>query len=367
MAARLRREALQAEMNEALATQGTLRVLPDLTGGRTVVNRNAPEQTVSAIFRESESYYLIGFEAARDPHAGAFRSIDVKVARRDVQVSTRRRYLPPAASEATSSAPASVRRGVAPDDAVNGLLPDATRPLTMAVAAFASPDGGDAIVSASVDVSGFVYDTASSIPLDVSVSAVDQAGRSVASARQTSTIPGPRPASNTGVPIHLPTHLVLPPGDYEVRVAVTDTTTDTMASVFSQIVVPAFASERLALSDIAIERPASAAASVPAAPTTERSFARTDQVQALLQISQGTERTDSLQPASLRVRIIDTHDVAERDQSIVLAPDQFGTNRTATSRLTLPVQNLAPGEYLLRVEAAIGERTAARLVRFAVR
>jgi hypothetical protein len=90
-------------------------------------------------------------------------------------------------------------------------------------------------------------------------------------------------------------------------------------------------------------------------------------VQAFLEVYQGTERTDVLRPVALRVRIINTQDIAVRDQSLVLDPEQFSTNRTAGSRLTLPVQNLPPGDYLLRVDATIGDRAAGRAVRFQVR
>jgi hypothetical protein len=155
-----------------------------------------------------------------------------------------------------------------------------------------------------------------------------------------------------------------------VRVAVTDTETGATASVFSQVVVPDFASERLSLSDIVIEPGGQPSASMAppgtAAPTTERSFRRTDSVQAFLEVYQGTARTDALQPVAMRVRIINTQDIAVRDQSIVLEPDRFSTNRAATSRLTLPVQNLPPGEYLLRLDVTMGDRTADRAVRFRV-
>lgn len=372
VAAARRREAHHAETTELLAAQGTLHVLPDLTGGRTVVNRNAPEQTVPDIFRESESYYVLGFEADPTARAGSARSIEVKVARRGVRVATRRQYLPPTAGDesSASSSLATADSATSPDEAVSGLLPDATPPLTMALAAFAGAEGPNAVVSVSVDASGFVYDTESSIPLDMSVRAVDQTGRPVASVRQTSTIPGPRPTPGGGSAIHVPTHLALPPGDYEVRVAVTNTTRGTTASVFSQIIVPDFANERLALSDIVITPgglPSTSGAQLTgSAPTTERSFQRTDSVQASLEVSQGTARTDILQPVSMRVRIINTRDVAVRDQSLVLEPGQFSLNRTATSRLTLPVQNLMPGEYLLRLDASMGGRTAGRALRFRV-
>jgi hypothetical protein len=267
VAAARRREAHHAETTETLEAQGTLSVLPDRTGGRTVVNRNGPEQTVPEIFHESESYYVLGFETTPGARPGSPRSIEVKVARRGVRVSTRRQYLPPAVATAPAASSSTASDdSAAPDGGLTGLLPDPTPPLTMALAAFASPEGPSGIVSVTVDAGGFVYDTESSIPLDMSVTVVDQTGRPAASARQTSMIPGPRPISSPGSAVHVPTHLALPPGDYEVRVAVTDVARGTTASVFSQIVVPSFASERLSVSDIVIERggPSSASSASPA-------------------------------------------------------------------------------------------------------
>src|SRR5262249_20657824 len=60
----VRRQQLQAEIAELLSDQGTLQVLPDFTGGRAVMNTNAPEEKVPEIFGESEAYYTIGFEPA---------------------------------------------------------------------------------------------------------------------------------------------------------------------------------------------------------------------------------------------------------------------------------------------------------------
>ena len=50
---------------ENLQKQGSLTVLPDRTGGRTVANTNAPDLQVENLFRESDSYYLIGFRPAQ--------------------------------------------------------------------------------------------------------------------------------------------------------------------------------------------------------------------------------------------------------------------------------------------------------------
>jgi VWFA-related protein len=370
-AAAERRAAQLSETTETLAAQGTLHVLPDMTGGRTIVNRNLPEEMVPTIFRESASYYVLGFEAEPDNQTGLPRSIAVQVARTGVTVSTRRRYLPPTPDAPDS--PASSRAAASPsspEESVSGLLPDGVPRLTMALAAFASEDGSDGIVSVSVDAGGFVNDAVSSIPLEVLVTAVDQTGRAVASARQTSTIPGPRPTSTGVSTIHIPTHLALPPGDYEVRAAITDTDRGTTASVFSHIVVPAFASDRLSLSDIAVERVAAAsgAATTPfpaVVPTTERSFTRSARVRARLQIYQGTERRNAVLPVSVETRVIDTQDRVVSETGMTLPRDAF-RDRRADFIAMVPLQPLPSGEYLLSVVATAGNETATRVVRFRV-
>lgn len=56
-----------------------------------------------------------------------------------------------------------------------------------------------------------------------------------------------------------------------------------------------------------------------------------------------------------------------RNQSGALTPAEFASNRTATARLTRPLRELSPGEYLLTLKATLGERRAERSVRFEVK
>jgi len=371
-AAAMRRQQQQAETNELLRTQGTLRVLPDLTGGRTIVSTNAPETKVPEIFRESESYYVLGFEAATDARPDATRSIEVKVGRRGVRVATRRQYVAPAAATTNTAAPSGpTAPETSSDGALSGLLPDGVPPLTMTVAAFASLVGPDGVVSVNVDAREFVRDTESSIPLQVSVLAVDQTGRPVASAQQTSTVAGPRLLPVGSASIDVGTVLALPPGDYELRVALSDGSRGSTASVFSQVVVPAFATEQLSLSDIAIERGSAPPLSttppdVASVPTTERTFRQTDRAHAFLQIYQGTERASPLVPISVEARVIDTQDRVVSQSAETFAANTF-RNRRANYRTLIPTQQLAAGEYLLRVVATAGADTVTRAVRFTVR
>ena len=50
--------------------------------------------------------------------------------------------------------------------------------------------------------------------------------------------------------------------------------------------------------------------------TTRRSFKRGEVVRGVLQIYQGTQRTDALMPVVMRVRILDAKGTALRDQSL---------------------------------------------------
>ena len=69
----------------------------------------------------------------------------------------------------------------------------------------------------------------------------------------------------------------------------------------------------------------------------------------------------------MRLRIDDAQAVAQRAQTGALSPAQFGSNRTANSRLTLPLRDLPPGHYLLTLEAALADQRVERWVRFEMR
>jgi VWFA-related protein len=356
----MRLRALTTARNDVLRTQESLKILPDRTGGRTIVNLNAPESAMPAIFNESSVYYLVGFE--RDP-AGkgeASRSIEVKVARKGIHAYTQRKYVP--LSPAAAPVIAASTQSPALDTMVGGVLPNASTFLALNAVAFARPEDDRAGVLISVDAGGFARETDATV--DVSAIVVDQTGRQVASARQSSTIGG-RPPTAAGV-VDVRTHLELEPGDYELRVALSDAKTGAVGSVFSSLAIPKFTTAKLALSDVVIETGPADQSTGDIAPTTQRTFARGDQVRAFLQIYEGTRRTEAITPVSVRVRILDARGQATRDQAIVFAEKDF-QGRHADCRINLPLDRLAAGEYLLEMTASAGEETAERKVRFAVR
>ncbi len=354
----------QEDMVRTMTDQQSLQVLPERTGGRTVVNRNDPEEIVPAIYRESDAYYVLGVEAAASKdRPDTPRSIEVKVARRGVRVYAQRQYVSPLAPGSAPAEPQASPAARSPLEMLNRLLPGGSVPLTLAVTPFATAEGGKAMVRVNVDVRAFAHGDGSNAPLDVTILAVDQTGKPKASARQTSTITATSASAARPEEISVQSHLELEPGDYGVRIAVSDQTRGALASVFSDVTVPEFDKEPLSLSGVAVDI-ASAASAAPV-PTTRRTFRRTDRVRALVQIYQALARTQPIEPVSMRVQILDAKGNAVRDQSLPFAEQAF-SNRRAECVVTIPIANLPPGEYALKLEASMDRRTAGRALRFTV-
>jgi hypothetical protein len=86
----------------------------------------------------------------------------------------------------------------------------------------------------------------------------------------------------------------------------------------------------------------------------------------MVQIYQGTRRTEAIAPVTMHVQILDAKGVVMRDQSLPFTERMF-INRRADCIITLPLTALPPGEYLLKLEAASSPESAGRNLRFAVR
>jgi hypothetical protein len=238
-------------------------------------------------------------------------------------------------------------------------------PLSLVVTPFLNPESGTPIVRVSVDVGAFVQSGRMPMPLDIAILAVDSAGNQVASAGQTSTVTGTRPAMAEAVTIDVQSHLPLPPGDFGVRVAVSDPGTGRVGSVFADVTVPNYADAPLALSGINVEPAGTTSSGGPPPSTTRRHFKRTEQVRTVLQIYQGTQRTDALVPVAMRVQVLDARGSTVQEQSLTY-PGSLFTNRRAGAALELPLAALKPGDHLLRLTASAKGQTASRTMRFTV-
>jgi hypothetical protein len=261
--------------------------------------------------------------------------------------------------------------------ALTGLLPEGRLPLDLQLSAFATPGVTRPTVAVAVGIDAFepsrdapVRDT----PLEVVVAAFDPAGQPRASARQTIELSWPAAGPGPPARVEALTRLPLDPGDYEVRVAVENSRTHQVSSVFSYVTVPPFSSAPLSLSTIVIAAPGTTSSVprgaleglVPVVPTTARAFKRGETVSAFVRAYQGTGRDDALAPVAVRVRIVDAQNRVVRDETMPLSAAVFQATRAADCRIVLPVSQLPPGGYLLRLEATMVNRVAGRALRFAV-
>lgn len=375
-----RTDGFAATRLAALSRQDTLRVLPDFTGGRAVVNTNGPEALVHRVFTESQSYYLLGFEPASSTseEQRRARSIEVKVARSGARVHARQQYL---AHGAGSTAVDDDSREAALARALHGLLPSAPVPMDLHVAAFAAAGSSRAVVTISADVAALAPELTAdttgttTAPLELVAGAYDHRGRPVASSRQRMELSWPRVTGARRSRVEALSALELEPGVYEIRVAAVGPDPSRAASVFTNLTVPAYATEPLSLSNIVVGAGDGANAvprdflsgALPVVPTAQRALARDHDTTAFVQIYQGTMRRQAPQEVTTRVRIIDADERVVREQSVVFDAREFRSNRTANARLTLPVRNLAPGSYLLDLQATSHSARAERRVRFEVR
>ena len=207
--------------------QSDLAVLADLTGGRTVMNRDAPEAQLPALFAESHSYYLLAFAPADPKASGRLHKIDVKVDRPGVTVRTRSGYYAGASHAADRGAAVVSPEATA---ALDGVLPRRDLPLSVSVAPFATQDASESTVAIVLGVRQPIPSdgTQRNWSVKVLAAAFDRNGRAVQSATQTVGVTRQPDAAGI-VPYEVVSRLALKPGRYEVPVAL-DAAAGTRAS-----------------------------------------------------------------------------------------------------------------------------------------
>ena len=357
-------DAVWGSTAHPMSGRQNLSVLPERTGGRIVVGSNNPEEIVPRILEESSAYYLIGIERGASSRPDGLRRLEIKVRRKGAHVAAQRLYAGLAARpDKVTEVPAAMIASTL-KTALTGLMPRDEVPLSLAVTPFVNPESGTPVVRVSLDVGAFIRSDGAPVPLDIAILAVDSAGRQVASAGQTSTVTATRPTSGSAFTLDVQSHLPLPPGDFGVRVAVSDLGAGRVGSVFSDITVPNYADSPLALSGVSVE-PAATDSSGPPQSTTRRRFKRTEQVRTVLQIYQGTQRTDALGAVTMRMQVLDATGATVHEQSLTY-PDSSFTNRRAGAALELPLARLKPGDHLLRLTASTRGQTSSRTMRFTV-
>ena len=356
--------------------QQSLQTVADWTGGRAVMNTNAPEESVRPILEESSAYYLIAFgtDAKADKR---FHPITVRVNRPGVLVRTRKGYF----AETVSAGSAATDASASLDALSRELLPLRGLPMSIAAAPFRHADGAPIVVvatgvrtgAAPPDKAGPAGDAPTFEPIEILTSAFGEGVKDSEWHRQRVSIAVPDTAPGE-LRYESISMLRLKPGSYEVRVVTRNAHAGLVGSVHTFVDVPDFEDSAMSLSGVVlVDRTAPTVTPLDAlggvlaaAPTTRRTFSTGDTVVALLRVYQ--KRGSTPAPVSVVFRVLDEQLREVLSASQPLAPDAFAAgNASAESRFELPLQRLTAGSYVLRIDASGAEATARREVRFSVK
>ena len=369
-------------------SQMSLRSLAEETGGYAAVNSNDFTGAWTRVVADNSSYYVLGYYPKNDKRDGSFRRIEVKVSRPDVEVRSRRGYTAP-----RGKAPAPTRQP--PEDKTSPELRtalDSPLPLpAITLRAFATPFKGaapNASVAVGVEIEGadlrFAEQDGKFVNnLEVSVIALDAAGKIRDGSRDVLNM-GLKPdtrqrVTERGVRLHTRLNK-LAPGRYQLRLAARETGASRVGSLTYDLEVPDFTKEPLTMSGIAL-----AAASgqqvmtakpdeelrgvLPAPPTATREFPRGDMLATFVEVYDNAVQTPHKVDITTTVLADDGRTVfstTEERSSSELQGKSGGYGVTTQ----IPLADVAPGMYVLKVEAtsrAGTPRSVSRQVPFRVR
>ena len=349
-----------------------LRIVADNTGGRAIVDTNDFKPGVKAILEENASYYLLGFNPAGGRQDGKFRRLEVHVNRADVTVRTRNGYRAEKASDVARRK--SALETSAASVALAGILPKSALPLQVTAVPFAIPGRKESAVAVTVGIRQPIRQNAERAVerVDLLVSAFGVEGKAFGSKRLTANV-AIRAGASGLAEYEVLSRIDLKPGRYQLRIGASVGTLSTHGSVYYDVDVPDFSSPAVSISGIVLSAPGGgevaprdALASVmPVIPTSRRTFSAGQQVSAFVRVYQGGN--GPLVAVPIRVFLVDSNGAVVMDRRQEVAVTQFVTKtRAANVLVPIPIDRLAAGEYLLKVESESNSKPIQRNTRFQV-
>jgi len=361
---------LTSLQDELRASQDSLRVFADETGGFASVSSNDFSNAFQRIVDENSSYYVLGYYPVNDKRDGRFRKIEVRLAQPGLTVRARKGYVAPRGGKAASD------RKVDPSAGTSNQLRDALNsPLQangLRLAVFAAPLKGPAPKAAIAivtevlgrDIAFTQKDGKYTNALEVSYVAVDKNGKVAAGNRDT-LIMNLKPdtyqrVAQTGFRVQ--SRLELAPGKYHLRIAAREGG-GKIGSIFYDLIVPDFRDQPLMMSGLVLTSssagviPSAGAIAelanvLPAPPTTSRVFGTTDEISLLAEIY---DNQASSHPHAVNIT---TSLKAEGGRAVFSTNDQRSSKELGGAKggfgytARIPLKDVAEGLYVLRVEAA---------------
>jgi VWFA-related protein len=373
--------------DEVTASQEGLQVIAEQTGGYAFVDQTAIRDALDRIRTDNSTYYLLSYSPSNDRREGKFRRIDVAVSRPGVVVRARTGYVEPKGKAAGPAAPAvqaSAGTSRSLREALNNPLPVPGVTIVATAVPFKGA-GPNASVLVLAHISG---QSVSFVPdgdklrgsIELSFVAVDANGRSRGGEDLEVTLPL-SPATQAVVAragLMLEARLALPPGRYQLRIGARDQQSDRVGTVRYDLDVPDFSASPLALSGLVVTSRLAGEVPTPrpddhadtllgGTPITGRVFSPADELSVAAEVYTSGSAPHAVEMVT-RVRTEGGRLVLRDDQRLSIGSG--GAKQSVNGYVVqVPLDKLAPGTYVLTVEARAVEGqapTASRDLRFTV-
>jgi VWFA-related protein len=347
--------------NELQLSQDSLRVLSDETGGFAIVNRNDVAGGFERIVADNSSYYVLAYYPP-DPRPGRNHRIQVRVTRPGVTVRARKGYLTPKKVEVTTTATS----GATPPELREAL--DSPLPVSgLTIRAFAAPFKGtapNASVLVGVEMNGRDLQLSETDKVSVSYFALDANGKIKGGNTMTMTATSLRPEMKARIAqsgLRMLSRVDLPPGRYQIRFGAHDSAGGNVGSVLYDLDVPDFQKSVFSISGLALTSASAAQlptarpdeqlrAVLPAPPVAIRTFPANDEIKLFAEVYDNAGATPHKVDITATVTTDEGKVMFKTDEtrdSSDLGGQRGGYGYTTT----IPLKDLPPGKYVLKVEA----------------
>ena len=353
--------------DELRLSQDSLRTLAEETGGFAVVNTNDFAGSFDRLIRETSTYYVLGYYPANQKRDGRLRKIKVRVKRPDLEVSARQGYVAPKNKSTPAPADAAAGTSAILRDALGSPIPLSDLPMAVQVAPFkgTAPNASVAIVTQFGGQAMKFTETAGVFrnTIEMSMMALDSVGKVAKGDRNTAELklsPQTYQAVRNGG-FRLVSRFELKPGRYSLRIAATESGGGLVGSVVTDLEVPDFSKEPMSISGLVLTsstagmtptaRPDEQLKDVlPGPPTIVRDFFQPETLSLFAEVYDN----EASKPHKVDIR---TLVIADDGRTVFKTEDERTSGELLGARggygytAQVPLKDIAPGAYVLRVEA----------------
>jgi VWFA-related protein len=374
-------------MAELMLNQGSLRELAEQTGGIASVNTNSLTSAFERIVQANSRYYVLGYYPPNHPRDGRFHKIEVKVNRPGLRIEARRGYASPRGrtveerkrdEEARRAKEARRPNGDKTSSALRDVLTSPLQQSGLNFTVHAAPFRNtpkEASVALAIELDGNKLPYAPpnekglvANKIEMSFFGLNDNGKALAGTRTELDLTL-RPETRDRVTangVRVNPRINLPPGRYQLRIGAREQIGGLSGTVFYDLEVPDFRKEKLMMSGLlltaastlqtpSIQPDQVVSKMLPAAATSKRQFPRGDQLALYTEIY---DNISSREPRRIDVTV---RLMSEDGKEVFVSRDELQNNAKPGEKpwetygypKQLTLTDVAPGRYLLRVEAQV--------------